>query len=67
MEKLFQIFVAHLGIETIKGSSNKNKISSVKEILINLNMDNVVGITPDGPRGPNEKMKEGIVSLLKKN
>ena len=30
-------------------------------------MNNVVGITPDGPRGPNEKMKEGIVSLLKKN
>ena len=64
--KIISNAVAHLGIETIKGSSNKNKISSVKEILINLNMDNVVGITPDGPRGPNEKMKEGIVSLLKK-
>ncbi len=64
--KIISNAVAHLGIETIKGSSNKNKMSSVKEILINLNMNNVVGITPDGPRGPNEKMKEGIVSLLKK-
>ena len=64
--KIISNAVAHLGIETIKGSSNKNKISSAKEILINLNMNNVVGITPDGPRGPNEKMKEGIVSLLKK-
>ena len=49
MEKLFQMSW-HLGIETIKGSSKKNKISSVKEILINLNMDNVVGITPDDQR-----------------
>ena len=64
--KIISNAVAHLGIETIKGSSNKNKISSAKEILTNLNMNNVVGITPDGPRGPNEKMKEGIVSLLKK-
>ena len=29
-------------------------------------MNNVIGITPDGPRGPNQKLKEGIVSLLKK-
>ena len=64
--KIISNAVAHLGIRTIKGSSNKNKISSAKEILTNLNMNNVVGITPDGPRGPNEKMKEGIVSLLKK-
>ena len=64
--KIISNAVAHLGIGTIKGSSNKNKISSAKEILTNLNMNNVVGITPDGPRGPNEKMKEGIVSLLKK-
>ena len=64
--KIISNAVAHLGIGTIKGSSNKNKISSAKEILTNLNMNNVVGITPDGPRGPIEKMKEGIVSLLKK-
>ena len=31
MEKLFQNAVAHLGIGTIKGSSNKNKISSEKK------------------------------------
>ena len=64
--KIISNAVAHLGIGTIKGSSNKNKISSAKEILTNLSMNNVVGITPDGPRGPKEKMKEGIVSLLKK-
>ena len=58
--------VSHLGIETIRGSSNKNKMSSVKEILKNLKSSNVVGITPDGPRGPREKIKDGIISLIRK-
>lgn len=64
--KIISNAVSHLGIETIKGSSSKNKISSAKEILNSLKMNNVVGVTPDGPRGPKEKMKEGLVSLLKK-
>ena len=64
--KIISNAVSHLGIGTIKGSSNKNKISSAREILNNLENNNVIGITPDGPRGPNQKLKEGIVSLLKK-
>ena len=64
--KIISNAVAHLGIGTIKGSSNKNKISSAKEIFYNLKIQNVVGITPDGPRGPREKIKEGMISLLKK-
>ena len=64
--KIISNAVAHLGIGTIKGSSNKNKISSAKEILNKLKHDNVVGITPDGPRGPNEKNERRNMSLLKK-
>ncbi len=58
--------VSHLGIDTISGSSNKNKISSAKKIIEELKIFNTVGITPDGPRGPKEKVKEGIISLQKK-
>jgi len=58
--------VSHLGIGTIQGSSSKNKMSSLKEILKSLKDSNVVGITPDGPRGPREKIKDGIVSLIRK-
>ena len=58
--------VSHLGIGTIQGSSSKNKMSSLKEILKSLKNSNVVGITPDGPRGPREKIKDGIVSLIRK-
>jgi len=58
--------VSHLGIETISGSSRKNKFSSVKEIIKEIKKQNIIGIAPDGPRGPKEKIKEGLVSLLKK-
>ena len=44
----------------------KKKISSVKKILEELNNRNVVGITPDGPRGPKERFKDGIMSIQKK-
>ena len=44
--------VSHLGIETIQGSSNKNKISSAKQIINELNQKNIIGITPDGCYGP---------------
>ena len=59
--------VSHLGIETIQGSSNKNKISSAKQIINELNQKNIIGITPDGPRGPNQKIKEGLDFNAKKN
>ena len=64
--KIISKAVSHLGIETIHGSSNKNKISSAKQILTELNDNNIVGITPDGPRGPKQKIKEGLVSMQKR-
>ncbi len=64
--RIISCAVSHLGIETIEGSSNKNKISSAKQIISELNAKNIVGITPDGPRGPNHKVKEGLVSMQRK-
>ena len=57
--------VSYFGIETITGSSSKNKIASFKNILNELRNDNIIGITPDGPRGPNRKIKDGLISLAK--
>ena len=64
--KIISCAVSHLGIKTIEGSSNKNKISSAKQIINELNNKNIVGITPDGPRGPTQKIKEGLISMQKK-
>ena len=65
--KIISNAVSHLNIQTIQGSSNNNKVSSVKQIINELNDFNIVGITPDGPRGPKEKVKDGVASLQKKN
>ena len=64
--KIISYAVANLGIETITGSSRKQNISSLKEIINEINKRNVLGITPDGPKGPNMQIKEGLLSLLKK-
>ena len=37
----------------------------LKQIIDQLE-NNVVGITPDGPKGPKEKIKDGLISLIKK-
>ena len=64
--RIISCAISHLGIDTIEGSSNKNKISSAKQIIYELSQKNIIGITPDGPRGPNQKIKEGLISMQKK-
>ena len=64
--RIISCAVSHLGIDTIEGSSSKNKISSAKQIINELIQKNIIGITPDGPRGPNQKIKEGLISMQKK-
>ena len=59
--------VSYFGISTISGSSRKNTLSSIKEILNEIKNNNIIGITPDGPKGPKEKVKPGLLNLLKKN
>ena len=57
--------ISHFGINTIVGSSSRNKMSSYKNIIQEIKKKNIIGITPDGPRGPEKKIKDGIVSLAK--
>jgi hypothetical protein len=51
-----------LNFELIRGSSSKGG-KQVIESAVNLAEDNTILITPDGPRGPNEKMKIGAVLI----
>ncbi len=64
--RIISYAVSHMGIETITGSSRKQNISSLKEILSLIKNNYILGITPDGPKGPPEEVKEGLMSLLKK-
>ena len=53
------------GIQTISGSTDKEGFQAARQILKTLKEGNVVGITPDGPRGPREKISNGIIQIAK--
>ena len=63
--KLISKTVSHFQINTIVGSSSKKKISSTKSIISKLKNNEIIGITPDGPRGPKMKIKSSLASLAK--
>ncbi len=55
--------VSYFGIKTIVGSSFNNKYKSLRNILKEIKSNNIIGITPDGPRGPRGEVKDGMISL----
>ncbi len=51
-----------LNIEPFRGSTTRGGAQAVRQLLTVAEQSHIV-ITPDGPRGPRRKMKEGIVFL----
>ncbi len=51
-------------LNNIQTSSNEKSIS-LKPIFKLLKESNYIGITPDGPRGPNQKASNGIIKISK--
>ena len=54
-------------IDSVKGSSNRDPIASYRELLKEIQKGSVIGIIPDGPRGPALKAKTGFVHLASKS
>lgn len=50
------------GYKSARGSSGRKGSSATRE-LIKLAKENSIGITPDGPKGPSEKIKDGVLFL----
>ncbi len=55
-----------LNFQVVRGSSNKNGFSAFKESYKILQNGLPFAITPDGPTGPNKKVKQGICELSKR-
>ena len=51
-------------LNNIPTSSNEKTIS-LKPVFTLLKNSQCIGITPDGPRGPNQKVSEGIIKIAK--
>ena len=54
-----------LNIQSVRGSSKRRGVAASLELIEKLNEGNSVAIMVDGPRGPREKVKDGIVNIAK--
>lgn len=52
-------------VGTVRGSYQKISFSSLREIVNNLKTGIDIAITPDGPKGPRYKIKNGIIDLAR--
>ena len=56
-----------LGYTPLRGSSKRKPIAAATELLRTLKQPkNLVALTPDGPRGPEKKVKIGTLKIIQK-
>ena len=60
-------FFTHFGVDSERGSSSKNGARSAINLIKILRGGGSICITPDGPRGPKYKAKEGLISICEKS
>jgi lysophospholipid acyltransferase (LPLAT)-like uncharacterized protein len=53
----------HWGFGIIRGSSSRGGDTAFREMIRAVRAGRSIAITPDGPRGPREKMKPGVLQL----
>ena len=56
---------AGLGYSAVRGSTNRGGEVGLLGLIGALQAGNIVAVTPDGPRGPAEKVQPGIVSAAR--
>jgi lysophospholipid acyltransferase (LPLAT)-like uncharacterized protein len=64
--KYIDEFINFYGNKTIRGSTFKGGFPATKDIIKNLQDQNKVVITPDGPRGPKWKVNSAITNFAAK-
>jgi len=58
--------IARMGYTSVLGSSSRQPVRALIQLKKKITGGYNVGITPDGPRGPFRKVKEGVVYLSQK-
>lgn len=62
----FARIFSKFGYKTIRGSTGRKSISAVISAIKILKEEKFIAITPDGPRGPKEKVQPGVIYLASK-
>ena len=57
--------MSHFGSKTVFGSSTRGGAAAFIQLARLLRQGDVVGITPDGPRGPRMRANDGVIALAK--
>jgi lysophospholipid acyltransferase (LPLAT)-like uncharacterized protein len=58
-------FVSHFGLEPVRGSSSRGGAEALRLLWRALGQGRDVVVVPDGPRGPRETVKLGVVALAR--
>ncbi len=58
--ELITRIIRRLGYVAARGSSTRGGDSGVRELLVRAEEGRHLALTPDGPRGPAERMKDGV-------
>lgn len=53
--------LAHLGIDTCRGSSSRGGAAALRDLLRRARSGSDLGFTPDGPKGPRCKVQPGVI------
>jgi lysophospholipid acyltransferase (LPLAT)-like uncharacterized protein len=63
--ELLTRFVAYFGLEAVRGSSSRGGAEALRLLARSLREGRDAVLVPDGPRGPRESVKPGIVALAR--
>ena len=58
-------FVGRFGLEAVRGSSSRGGAEALRLLARSLKQGRDVVVVPDGPKGPRETVKPGIVALAR--
>jgi lysophospholipid acyltransferase (LPLAT)-like uncharacterized protein len=53
--------LAHWGFENVRGSSSRGGDEALRQLIRHTRKGRSLAITPDGPRGPMQKLKPGVL------
>ena len=65
--RLIASVLTRFGIKTIDGSSNENANSAALALMRELQNNNAITIIPDGPKGPNMKLRSSVLYFAQKS
>ena len=63
--RLISRTVKHFDIDSVEGSTGKGGAQATRRLIKLLREGGIVGITPDGPRGPRMRVSEGTIALAR--